>query len=67
MCDSARCPQATHHSRHRPVWASSAENKKVFIGKIGRGQKGEKARLQKELDRDLRVLAEIDAATGTAV
>ncbi|WP_432075122.1 site-specific integrase [Streptomyces wuyuanensis] len=66
MCDSARCPQATHHSRHRPVWASSAENKKVFIGKIGRGQKDEKARLQKELDRDLRVLAEIDAATGTA-
>jgi hypothetical protein len=38
----------------------------VFIGKIGRGQKDEKARLQKELDRDLRVLAEIDAATGTA-
>ncbi|MER6617780.1 hypothetical protein [Streptomyces xantholiticus] len=66
MCDSARCPQATHHSSHRPVWASSAENKKVFIGKIGRGQKDEKARLQKELDRDLRVLAEIDAATGTA-
>jgi hypothetical protein len=66
MCDSARCPQATHHSRHRPVWASSAENKKVFIGKIGRGQKDEKSRLQKELDRDLRVLAEIDAATGTA-
>jgi hypothetical protein len=67
MCDSARCPQATHHSGHRAVWASAAENKKVFIGNIGRGQKAEKARLQKELDRDLRVLAEIDAATGTAV
>jgi hypothetical protein len=21
MCDSARCPQATHHPCHRPVWA----------------------------------------------
>ncbi|MDO0924099.1 hypothetical protein QQY24_01130 [Streptomyces sp. TG1A-8] len=20
MCDSARCPQATHHQSHRPVW-----------------------------------------------
>ncbi|GAA3839634.1 hypothetical protein GCM10022403_084890 [Streptomyces coacervatus] len=67
MCDSARCPQATHHIGHRTVWVSAAENKKVFIGNIGRGQKDEKARLQKELDRDLRVLAEIDAATGRAV
>jgi hypothetical protein len=37
MCDSARCPLATHHIGHRPVWASSVENQKVFIGKIGRG------------------------------
>ncbi|MFJ9840949.1 site-specific integrase [Kitasatospora sp. NPDC101155] len=64
LCDSARCPQATHHPCHRPVWASSAENKKVFIGSITRGQKTERARLQADLDRDLRVLAEIDAATG---
>ncbi|MEU3785845.1 hypothetical protein [Streptomyces sp900129855] len=67
MCDSARCPQATHHSCHRPVWASSAENKKVFIGGIGRGHTVEKARLQAGLDRDLRVLDEIDAANGPEV
>ncbi|WP_338484600.1 site-specific integrase [Streptomyces sp. SCSIO 75703] len=66
MCDSARCPQATHHLSHRPVWAASAENKKVFIGNIGRGQPTEKARLQADLERDLRVLAEIDTATGRA-
>lgn len=66
MCDSSRCPQATHMPGHRPVWASSAENKKVFIATIGRGQPKEKARLQSELDRDLRVLAEIDAAIGKA-
>ncbi|WP_411099034.1 site-specific integrase [Streptomyces sp. x-45] len=66
MCDSVRCPQATHHLGHRPVWADSAENKKVFIGNIGRGQPTEKARLQADLDRDLRVLAEIDAASGRA-
>jgi hypothetical protein len=65
MCDSVRCPQATHHLSHRPVWADSAENKRVFIGNIRRGQHTEKARLQADLDRDLRVLAEIDAASGT--
>ncbi|MET7721092.1 site-specific integrase [Streptomyces mirabilis] len=64
MCDSVRCPQATHHLSHRPVWADSAENKRVFIGSIGRGQPTEKARLQADLDRDLRVLSEIDAASG---
>ncbi|MFF1901254.1 hypothetical protein [Streptomyces sp. NPDC058206] len=65
MCDSVRCPQATHHLSHRPVWADSAENKKIFIGNIRRGQPTEKARLQADLDHDLRVLAEIDAASGT--
>ncbi|MFG2860909.1 hypothetical protein [Streptomyces sioyaensis] len=64
MCDSSRCPQATHHPCHRPTWASSAENKKVFISSIGRGQKAEKTRLQADLERDLRVLAEIDAAAS---
>ncbi|WP_234341806.1 hypothetical protein [Streptomyces sp. NRRL S-646] len=64
MCDSSRCPQATHHPCHRPVWASSAQSNKVFIASIGRGQKAEKARLQGELERELRVLAEIDAAGG---
>lgn len=67
MCDSARCPQATHHAGHRPVWAASAENKKVFIASIGRAQKTEKARLAADLTRDERVLSEIDAAAGTGV
>lgn len=30
MCDSARCPQATHHSAHRPVWAEHAERTKYI-------------------------------------
>ena len=25
MCDSGRCPQATHHPCHRPIWAEHAE------------------------------------------
>ncbi|MFE7531571.1 hypothetical protein ACFU7Y_38570 [Kitasatospora sp. NPDC057542] len=54
MCDAARCPQATHHPCHRPVWAASAENKKAFIAAIGRSQQVEKTRLQQELDRDMR-------------
>ncbi|MFD4942256.1 site-specific integrase [Streptomyces sp. NPDC058409] len=61
MCDSSRCPQATHHPCHRPVWATSAQTKQAFIGSITRRQKAEKARLQTELDRDLAVLAAIDA------
>lgn len=65
MCDSARCPQATHHAGHRPVWAASAESKKVFIATIGRAQRTEKARLSTELARDERVLAEIDVQSGT--
>ncbi|WP_405986960.1 site-specific integrase [Streptomyces sp. NBC_00872] len=62
MCDSARCPQATHHPCHRPVWAESVRTKQVFIGSIGRNHKTEKARLQADLDRDVQVLASIDAA-----
>ncbi|GAB7186773.1 hypothetical protein ATKI12_6604 [Kitasatospora sp. Ki12] len=65
MCDAARCPQATHHPCHRPVWAAGAESKKAFIAAIGRSQRTEKARLQQELDRDLRVLAAIDTANGS--
>ncbi|MGY1398110.1 site-specific integrase [Streptomyces sp. SS10] len=63
MCDSARCPQATHHPCHRPVWAESVRNKQVFIESIGRHHKTEKARLQADLDRDVKVLATIDATT----
>jgi hypothetical protein len=29
MCDSARCPQATHHAQHRHVWANHAAATKV--------------------------------------
>jgi integrase len=64
MCDSARCPQATHHPCHRPVWAEQAENTKTFLGQLGRAQKTERARLQAEYDRAIRVLDRIDEASG---
>ncbi|OMI88452.1 hypothetical protein BSZ07_17390 [Streptomyces sp. M1013] len=66
MCDSARCPQATHHPCHRPVWASTAANGRVFIGKIGRTQKAEKSRLAAEAERADHIVAAIDAALATA-
>ncbi len=62
MCDSARCPQATHHSCHRPVWAEHAENTRKFLGQLGPTRKTERARLQAEYDRATRVLARIDEA-----
>ncbi|MEU8928094.1 site-specific integrase [Kitasatospora sp. NPDC048545] len=62
MCDSARCPQATHHPCHRPVWAEHAERTKVFLGQLGTARKTEHARLQADHDRALRVVSEIDAA-----
>ncbi|MFJ3591936.1 site-specific integrase [Streptomyces sp. NPDC090231] len=61
MCDSSRCPQATHHPCHRPVWATSAQTKQAFIGSIARRQRAERTRLQSDLDRDLAILAAIDA------
>lgn len=66
MCDSARCPQATHHACHRPAWAASVETTKTFLGSLGRGQKTERARLEAELARSQRVLSEIDAAASPA-
>ena len=67
MCDSARCPQATHHPCHRPVWATAAEQHTVFLGTISRAQKTERARLQAEIDRAERIVAAIDTAgTPTA-
>lgn len=66
MCDSARCPQATHHPCHRPVWADAVTNTTVFLGSLGRTRKTERARLQAELDRAQRVLTAIDTATGPA-
>lgn len=62
MCDSAHCPQATHHPCHRPVWAGQAASVAVFI-ESPRVAKGEKIRLLPERDRALRVVAEIDAAS----
>jgi hypothetical protein len=66
MCDSARCPQATHHPCHRSVWAESADSSKVFIATIPRGNKAERQRLEAELARAERVVAEIDAAYQAA-
>jgi len=63
MCDSARCPQATHHPCHRPVWAEHADRTETFIGQLGTTRKTERARLQADYDRTLRVVAEIDAAS----
>jgi hypothetical protein len=66
-CDSARCPQATHHPCHRPVWADHAESTRTFLGQLGRAQKTERARLQAEYDRAVRVLARIDEAAAAGV
>ncbi len=65
LCESARCPQATHHAVHRPVWAEHARNTATFLGGLGPTRKTEKARLQDDYDRAIRVIAGIDAATGT--
>ena len=66
MCDSARCPQATHHQHHRPVWAEHAERTKTFLGQLGKTRTTERARLQADYDRALRVITNIDSATGTS-
>ncbi|MFD7534655.1 site-specific integrase [Streptomyces sp. NPDC059819] len=65
MCDSARCPQATHHPCHRPVWAEHVDRTETFIGQLGTTRMTERARLQADHDRALRVVAEIDAARTT--
>jgi hypothetical protein len=64
MCDSARCPQATHHIGHRAVWAEHAINTKVFLGDLGPTRKTERVRLQADYDRAAHVLADIDDATA---
>jgi hypothetical protein len=63
MCDSARCPQATHHPCHRPVWAETAETTTVFLGQLSRTHTAERSRLQDELDRARTILDAIDAAS----
>ena len=64
MCDSARCPQATHHPCHRPVWAEHAKQTKTFLGSLGPSRKTERARLQADHDRARRVLDAIDTAAN---
>jgi integrase len=64
MCDSARCPQATHHPCHRPVWQDAVTSTTAFIGTLGRTRTAERTRLQAELDRAQRVLDSIDTATA---
>lgn len=63
MCDSARCPQATHHPCHRPVWADQAASIQVFI-ESPRVPAGERKRLVPERERALRVVAELDACNA---
>ncbi|MDX3233009.1 hypothetical protein [Streptomyces sp. ME19-01-6] len=63
MCDSVRCPQATHHPCHRPLWAEHADKTKIFIGQLGTARKTERSWLQVDLDRARRVDDEIDAAS----
>ncbi|TQC41229.1 integrase [Rhodococcus sp. WS4] len=66
MCDSARCPQATHHHRHRQVWADHADNiRTTFLGNP-RLSRPERARAQATYDRAVRVITEIDTAARTA-
>jgi hypothetical protein len=64
MCDSGRCPQATHHPCHRPVWAEHAAQTKTFLGSLGPSRKTERARLQADLHRAVGVLDAIDTATN---
>jgi hypothetical protein len=63
MCDSARCPQATHHAGHRAVWAEHAERTKTFLGQLGKTRNTERARLTADYARALRIITEIDTAT----
>jgi hypothetical protein len=64
MCDSARCPQATHHPQHRQVWADHAETTRaVFLGNPTLS-KPERARAQATFDRATRIVAEIDTTSG---
>lgn len=66
MCDSARCPQATHHPCHRPIWAEHAQQTTTFLGELGPTRKTERARLRADLDRAQHVLDAIDQADTRA-
>ncbi len=55
LCDSSRCPQATHHLVHRSVWQTTADNGVVLLANP-RIPPAEKARLRAEHERSMRVL-----------
>ncbi|WP_433359909.1 hypothetical protein [Streptosporangium sp. CA-115845] len=63
-CDSSRCPQATHHPCHQPVWQERATTFEAFLGNP-RVPAGEKKRLRPEHERTLKVLAQIDSSEGS--
>ena len=63
LCDAARCPQATFHQHHRPIWEGSAKTTETFLGNP-RVPAGEKRRLAAEHDRARTVVHAIDAAAG---
>jgi hypothetical protein len=63
MCDSARCPQATHHPCHLPVWQSQVASGQAFLDNP-RFPEGEKTRLSAEVERAQRVTDEIIAASS---
>ncbi|MGW7285212.1 hypothetical protein ACWGH4_06925 [Streptomyces sp. NPDC054847] len=65
LCDSSRCPQATHHLAHRSAWQTTADNGAVLLAGP-RIPAGEKDRLRAEHERSMRVLKEIDTAAGEA-
>ncbi|MFE7568705.1 hypothetical protein ACFU76_17370 [Streptomyces sp. NPDC057539] len=50
---------------HRPVWAEHADKTQILTGQLGTTRKTERTRPQADLDRALRVVAEIDAASAT--
>lgn len=62
MCDSARCPQATHHPQHRDAWDDHANATKVTFLDNPRLSKPERARAQAAFDRATAVVSAIDAA-----
>lgn len=62
MCDSAACPQATHHPCHRPVWQDRADTYQALLDNP-RISTGEKHRLRPEYDRTLNVLHQITGSS----
>jgi hypothetical protein len=64
LCDSSRCPQATHHIVHRSAWQTTADG--VALLASPRIPPAEKDRLRTEHERSIRVPEEIDTGAGKA-